>query len=67
MMNENGMTVHEMIARARRDQFLDQEVTRGKKLGEAILHAARSATAMHICVLGGNPGRDRQPQAGNAS
>ena len=67
MTHDNGTLIQRMLADAREIRSLDQTATRGKRLGEAIVHAARAATALHVTVLGGNPVADSRIQAGRVS
>ena len=54
-VNDYHMQARRLIDQAQNDQVQGGSVSMGTRIGESILHAARTATAMHVALLGGNP------------
>ena len=63
-MNDNHTQARQLIDQAQADHRQGGAVSMGTRLGESILHAARTAAAMHVSFLGGNPAATKQVQEG---
>ena len=63
-MNDNHTQARQLIDQAQADHRQGGAVSMGTRLGESILHAARTAAAMHVTLLGGNPAAVKQGQEG---
>ena len=54
-MNDYHAQARQLIEQAQAEHRQGGAASAGVRLGESVLHAARTAAAMHVAFLGGNP------------
>ena len=64
-MNDNHTQARQLIDQAQADHRQGGVASMGTRLGESILHAARTAAVMHVTLLGGNPVARQEGQEGH--
>ncbi len=63
-MNDYHTQARQLIDEAHAFHRQGSSASMGTRLGESILHAARTATALHVSLLGGNPVAIKSGQEG---